>query len=146
VAAGKIRASKLIGTKLVNRSNENVGTIGDLVIDSDSGQVEYAAVSFGGFLGMGDKWFAVPMEAIKVETLPNSGQSVLVLNVTKQQMEGAVGFDDASWPNFADPQFTNDLYRRFEVKRRGPFSVDRGGVDVNIGNGGVSVDLERQRP
>lgn len=144
---GTIRATKLIGMKLVNRANENVGSISDLVINPSSAQVEYCAVSFGGFLGLGDKWFAVPMEAIKIEFAPNSNQPVLVLDVTKEQMKGAVGFDESSWPNFADQQFTNDIYRRFNLQRRGMQDRNRDGkLDVNVDRGGVNVEINGKKP
>ncbi len=114
-----LRASQLIGTAIENEKGENVGTINDLVMDAKSADVRYVAVTYGGFLGVGNKMFAVPYEAFKCEMDPdNPGHHRVVLNVTPQQLEGAVGFDETHWPNFADDAFTTELYHRYKVKRR----------------------------
>src|SRR5262245_21409012 len=55
-----VRASEIIGTSVKNKAEEDLGSINDLVIDPVDGQIAYAAVSMGGFLGVGDKLFAVP--------------------------------------------------------------------------------------
>jgi len=137
-----IRASQLTGMNIVNSSGDSVGKIHDIVIDSQSGQVQYVAVTYGGFLGFGDKLFAVPYEAFQYRVDPNDrNDHALVLNVTKEQMEGAQGFDQDNWPNFADQKFTADLDRRYRVERRGP--AGRRGVDVNINRQGVDVDVNR---
>src|SRR5690606_25191647 len=60
-AASSFAASKLSGMELTNRDNEDVGEIKDLVVDTSSGEVRYAVVAFGGFLGLGEKHFAYPM-------------------------------------------------------------------------------------
>ncbi len=70
-------------------------------------------------MGIGNKLFAVPFEAFQFrqDTARNSSP-VLVLDVNKSQLEGAVGFDKDQWPNFADNDFLNDLDRRYRVDRR----------------------------
>jgi len=117
---GSVRASQLIGTNLKNSSGEGVGEIKDLVIDS-SGKVRYAAVTYGGFLGVGSKLFAVPFEAFKVrrhaDNRSDRGNYQLTLDVTKQQLDGAQSFDNDHWPNFADTKFTQELDRRYNVSR-----------------------------
>ena len=45
---------------MVNAKNEDLGKIEDVVVDAGSGRIAYAVLSFGGFLGMGDKYFAIP--------------------------------------------------------------------------------------
>jgi len=138
-----VRASKLMGTNIQNSQKENVGQIKDLVIDPSSGLVQYVAVTYGGFLGLGDKLFAVPMAAIKI--LPdrdNVGKVVLVLDVTKEQMNGDQGFDEQHWPNFSDTKFTGDLFRRYGVEDRLHHESNRGGqVDVTVGRNGVDVEV-----
>jgi sporulation protein YlmC with PRC-barrel domain len=127
-----IRASQLMGQNIKNSNGDNVGEIKDLVIDP-SGKVRYAAVTYGGFLGLGSKLFAVPFEAFHVSHDPNdrnsrSGASdrndrsdrnnyVLTLDVTKDQLKGAQGFDNDRWPDFADTNFTQELHRRYNVDR-----------------------------
>jgi sporulation protein YlmC with PRC-barrel domain len=115
-----IRASQLIGTNLKNSNGDSVGEIKDLVIDN-TGKVRYAAVTYGGFLGVGSKLFAVPFEAFHVSHNPNDRNDrndyVLTLDVTKDQLSGAQGFDSDRWPDFADTNFTQDLDRRYKVSR-----------------------------
>jgi hypothetical protein len=119
-ARGTVRASQIIGQNLKNSNGDSVGEVNDLVLDS-SGKVRYAAVTYGGFLGVGTKMFAVPFEAFKVRQNPNDpndrGDYVLTLDVTKEQLDGAQGFDNDHWPDFADTKITQDLDRRYKVDR-----------------------------
>jgi len=116
-----IRASQLMGQNIKNSNGDSVGEIKDLVIDA-SGKVRYAAVTYGGFLGLGSKLFAVPYEAFRVNQNPNDPNDrddyVLTLNVTKEQLDGAQGFDTDRWPDFADTKFTQELDRRYKIDRR----------------------------
>jgi sporulation protein YlmC with PRC-barrel domain len=116
-----IRASQLIGQNLKNSKGDSVGEIKDLVIDA-SGKVRYAAVTYGGVLGIGSKLFAVPFEAFRVRHDPNDPNDpndyALTLDVTKDQLDGAQGFDNDRWPDFADTKFTQELDRRYNVNRQ----------------------------
>lgn len=125
-----MRTSELVGLAVRNNADEELGEIEELVIDLNSGKVRYAAVSMGGFLGVGDKLFAVPFEAITFRThredgvLGDSTERVAIVNVNKQALESAEGFDQDHWPNFADQNWrkVNDRpYRtnvRIEANRR----------------------------
>ena len=115
-----VRATSLIGMNLTNSRDESVGEIKDLVIDAISGEVKYAAVTYGGFLGVGSKLFAVPFDAFRVR--PNTseftpGDYALTLDVTQEQLDGAQGFDVDHWPDFANPSFTQELDRRYKALR-----------------------------
>lgn len=142
-----IRASKLMGMKIQNSQKEGVGQIKDIVLDPTSTRIQYVAVTYGGFLGLGDKMFAVPMQAIKVQPDPdNSNRVVLVLDVTKEQMNGAQGFDEANWPNFSDEKWSGELHRRYKVEDRWGRGANRDGkVDINIGRGGIQVNADGKR-
>lgn len=95
------RSTKLMGMKVRNADGEDLGKIKDLVIDVDRGQVRYAALSFGGFLGLGDKLFAVPMRALRLAHKDN--ETHFVLHVNKDRLKNAPGFSDDAWPDFANP-------------------------------------------
>jgi sporulation protein YlmC with PRC-barrel domain len=140
-----IRASQLIGMNIENSQQKGVGEVNDIVLDARTGEIQYVAVTYGGFLGVGNKMFAVPFAAFEVRQDPDDPDDyddlVLVLDVTEQQLEGAKGFDEDHWPNFADENFTNDLYRRYDVKRNRP---ERRKIDVSVGGNGVDVDVERK--
>ena len=143
-----VRASKLIGMKIQNSRKENVGQIKDIVVDPASTRIQYVAVTYGGFLGLGDKLFAVPMRAIQVQQDPdNRDRVVLVLDVTKEQMSGAQGFDESNWPNFADQSFSTELYRRYKLEDYWNRDVARndGRVDVNVGRDGVKVNVNGEK-
>jgi sporulation protein YlmC with PRC-barrel domain len=93
-----LAADTLTGDKVVNRKNEDLGTIEHLMIDMEKGRVAYAVLSFGGFLGVGDKLFAIPWSALAVDT----GEKQFILDVDKELLKDAPGFDKAHWPDMAD--------------------------------------------
>jgi hypothetical protein len=93
------KASTFIGSSVVNSQGESLGKIDDLVIDPATGRITYAAVSHGSVLGLGGKLFAVAWEAL---TLRPDGKS-FVLDVSKETLESATGFDKSSWPTRPDP-------------------------------------------
>lgn len=107
-----LSASTLKGDSVVNASNEKLGTIEELMIDLSSGRIAYAVLSFGGFLGMGDKLFAIPWSALSVDT----DEKRFVLNVKKETLEKAPGFDKDHWPNMADQAWGANIYRYYGSK------------------------------
>ncbi len=104
-----LSASSITSDQVRNHSGEDLGSVKDLMIDLGSGQVRYAVVSFGGFLGFGDKLFAVPFDVLEVD----SNRECFVLDADKSKLENAPGFDKDSWPNFADPSFTDPIDRYY---------------------------------
>lgn len=116
-----IRASQLIGLNIQNPQGKSLGEINDLVINANTGKIRYAAVTYGGFLGMGDKLFAVPFEAFKVQVDPDDRDDyVMLLDITQQQLDGQKGFDQDNWPNMADREWARDLDQRYGVERKTP--------------------------
>src|SRR5450756_267879 len=91
-------ADTLEGDEVKNASGEALGTMDHVMIDVPTGRVAYAVLSFGGFLGMGDKLFAVPWAALKLD----SANKCFILNVDKATIEAAPGFDKDNWPNMSD--------------------------------------------
>lgn len=92
-----LSATTIIGEKVVNTAGEHLGNIKELMIDLDGGLIAYAVLSFGGFLGLGDKLFAIPWEALTVDTENHS----LILDVDKEVLKDAPGFDKDHWPDNA---------------------------------------------
>ncbi len=109
-----LSSTSITGTNVTNQKGENLGEIKDLMIDTETGTVNYAVLSFGGFLGLGDKYFAVPFEAFNV----NSTTERFVLNVTKDRLENAPGFEKDNWPKTSDNKYWDNLYDHYGVKRR----------------------------
>lgn len=91
-----VRASKLIGMDVRNTQGERLGEIKDLVIDVNSDRVHYAILSFGGFLGVGDKLFAYPVRSFS----QSADGDKLVLNVDKSRLKAAPGFEKDRSPDW----------------------------------------------
>ncbi|PHI19686.1 photosystem reaction center subunit H [Lewinellaceae bacterium SD302] len=108
-----LSSSSITGTTVYNTRNEKLGEIKDLMINVHNGHINYAVLSFGGFLGLGDKYFAVPMEAFTI----NRDNENFVLNVSKDRLENAPGFDKDNWPSSTDETYTNDVYRYYDLER-----------------------------
>lgn len=105
-----LSASTLTGDDVVNLQGDSLGNLKDIMLDTSTGKIAYAVLSFGGVFGLGDKLFAVPWSALRID----GDQKNLVLNVSKERLKDAPGFDKDHWPNFADPAFgrtLNDYYR-----------------------------------
>src|SRR5215467_9271471 len=106
--AKSIPSKKLVGANVENPSGEKLGTIDDVVIDLESGKVAYAAVGVGGVLGMGEKLFAVPFDEFKI-SYDRSNNLVLALDISKDCLEKAPGFDKNHWPDFASHEWRNQV-------------------------------------
>ena len=88
-----------------NHKDEDLGDIKEIMLDVNSGRIAYAVLSFGGFLGIADKLFAVPWSALKLDT----ANKRFLLNVEKKSLESAPGFDKDDWPDMADPTWQNTI-------------------------------------
>ena len=104
-----LSTSTLAGDTVVNMKGEDLGDIKDFMVDIDSGRIAYAVLSFGGFLGIGDKLFAIPFEALQLD--PNKER--FRLDITKDQLENAPGFDKDDWPSRPDYQFIDRVYTHY---------------------------------
>ncbi len=101
-----LSSSSIVGTNVQNSAREDLGEIKDLMIDLSGGRIAYAVLSFGGFLGMGDKLFAIPWEAFQVV----QEEEILILNVAKEKLEQAPGFDKDNWPDMADVTWGKSIH------------------------------------
>lgn len=99
-------AGSLTGDDVYNQQGDDLGDIKEIMLDMRSGRVAYAVLSFGGFLGMGEKLFAVPWSAL---TLDPENKRV-VLNVDKDSLKNAPGFDKEDWPDMADQSWAKEIH------------------------------------
>lgn len=115
---GIFKVRDVLGKQVQNRQGEDLGTIEDIVFDSDAGRISYAVLSFGGFLGMGDKLFAVPWEALTLGDKKGTlvSDKVFILNVDKDRLRDAPGFARDHYPNMADRSFGKDIYDYYGYK------------------------------
>lgn len=107
-----LSASTLAGDRVRNSGGDDLGKIEELMIDIPSGRVAYAVLSFGGFLGMGNKLFAVPWNALTLD----EDEHEFVLNVDKNVLENAPGFDKDNWPDMANPNWGSQVYGHYGYK------------------------------
>jgi sporulation protein YlmC with PRC-barrel domain len=107
-----LSATTLIGDNVTNSSGEDLGKIEEIMLDVDQGRIAYTVVSFGGFLGMGDKYFAVPWKKLKLDTVNKQ----FIFDVPKERLENAPGFDKNNWPKTPDYNYMSDVYKHYNVE------------------------------
>lgn len=104
---GLLSADSISDTKVYNLEGDKLGEIEELMINLSNGRVEYAVLEFHhGFLNMGEKLFAIPFQALQFDTQDEK----IILNVSKDKLKNAPGFDKDNWPNFADQSFNTQVY------------------------------------
>ncbi|HKF41833.1 MAG TPA: PRC-barrel domain-containing protein [Thermoanaerobaculia bacterium] len=107
-----LSASTLENEKVVNAAGESLGRIEDYMIDLNNGRIAYCVLSFGGFLGMGDKLFAIPWQAMTLDTV----NKCFILNVDKSRLKNAPGFDKDDWPDTNNPEWGTRIYKYYNVR------------------------------
>lgn len=110
-----LSCSSICESTVKNADGEKVGDIKDLMINWNNGEVSYAVLSFGGILGMGDKLFAVPLEAFDFGT---GDSDHVILNVSKEKLDNAPGFNKDNWPQHHDQNFLDSIYSHYEIDRK----------------------------
>ncbi len=104
-------ANTLTGDTVVNAAGEDLGKIEAIMLDVGAGRIAYAVLSFGGFLGMGAKLFALPWAALTLD----AREKRFVLDASKEKLENAEGFDKDSWPRMADPEWAARVHTYYGV-------------------------------
>jgi sporulation protein YlmC with PRC-barrel domain len=110
------RASTIKGMGVWNLEGDKVGTVDELVIDIEKGQVVYAALSVGGFLGAGDKLFAIPWREFTLEI--DEDDKFFRVDVDREKLKAAKGFDKDAWPNVADPKWRQEIDSQYRERER----------------------------
>lgn len=112
------RASEIIGLTVKNTAGRDLGTVSDIVLDTQKGNIRYLAISYGGFLGLGDKLFAIPHQSFEWK-LDDANKTFLVLNLTEKQLREAPGFNQNAWPDFAnDTQWREKIDTYYDEARK----------------------------
>lgn len=104
-----VSASTMRGNPVESLKGEDLGKIEEIMLDSTSGQIVCAVLSFGGFLGMGDKLFAVPWGALRLR----EDHEGFILNADQKVLEQAPGFDKSNWPDFSDPAWSKGIHTHY---------------------------------
>lgn len=101
-----LTASTLKGNAVKNLAGESLGNIEEFMIDIDSGRIGYCVLSFGGILGIGEKLFAVPYKSMTLNTQDHT----FTLDVAKERLAAAPGFDKNAWPDMSDLDWGKRVY------------------------------------
>ena len=109
-------ADTLLGNDVYNKDGQDLGDIKEFMIDMASGKIAYAVLSFGGVLGLGDKLFAVPWAALKLDT----ANKRFTLDVPKETLKDAPGFDQDHWPSMSDKTWAAGVHKFYGM----PYSGD----------------------
>ena len=105
-----ISSTKVEGTNVYNPEGEHVGSVDSFMVDKHSGKVAYAVMSFGGFLGIGERYHPLPWEALKYDT----SMGGFVVDITREQLEGGPSFsrDEDPW---TDPEYGRRVHTHYGV-------------------------------
>lgn len=89
-----LTATSIIGDKVRNKEDEHLGKIKDIMLNVNTGAIEYYIIEFGGFLGVGEKFFAIPFSLLTVDPV----KQVFIFDQKRELLEKAPGFDKDHWP------------------------------------------------
>jgi sporulation protein YlmC with PRC-barrel domain len=112
-------ATGVMNNRVRNSAGEDLGKIEDLVIDPRSGNIDYAILSFGGVLGMGNKLFPIPWSAISIA--PSRDYSIV--DIDKESLRRAPSFERDVWPDLADSSWRTRIHNHYGHLR--PVPADR---------------------
>ncbi|GAA0769018.1 PRC-barrel domain-containing protein [Ideonella azotifigens] len=106
---GLLTASTITGDKILNLQEQTLGTIEEIMLDMSSGRIAYVVMASGGFLGLGEKLFALPWSALTLD----ADRKCFVLDASKEKFDHAPGFDKDSWPSEADREWHVQVHRYY---------------------------------
>ena len=112
-----LSASTIAGDKAVGIDGEDLGHIEEIVIDLSDGRVNYAVLASGGFLGLGEKYFAIPWDMLTVDT----DKHEVMVEVSKDILQNAPGFDKDNWPDTNEREWIDEVYAYYG---RDPYWAD----------------------
>jgi len=96
-----ISSEKVEGTAVYNRTGDSLGSVHHLMIDKITGRVEYAVMSFGGFLGIGESYHPLPWRILKYDVR----QGGYVVDLDRRRLEGAPSYSTTDLPNWSDSAY-----------------------------------------
>jgi sporulation protein YlmC with PRC-barrel domain len=131
----------LTGRKVENTAREDLGKIDDLVLDEETGRVVYAILSFGGFLGMGNRLIAVPWNSLRLK----GNQKTFILNIDKETLRHAPSFDKEHWPDMDLPGWRERVETYFTYNPAEEPQVADGAEFIDTGVASISLQQTRER-
>lgn len=107
--------SELTGMTVHNGQFESIGSINDLIVDGEKGNIRFAVVGVGGFLGMGETDVMVPWGAFRWQPNTDTNEEVFVLDVSREQLEKAPRFDRDKLDQFYSREMSEPVFRHYRV-------------------------------
>lgn len=101
------RGSRIIGSNVRDARDRKIGQIKDLILDGARGEIAYAVVNFGGVMGVGRKFHAIPWRALE----PSDKGNYYILHADSETIDQAPGFDKGRWPDMADRNWRDEIDR-----------------------------------
>jgi sporulation protein YlmC with PRC-barrel domain len=116
-AASLVLMDRVQGARVVNAQGADLGKIDDIAVDMPSGQAVYAILSYGGFIGLGNKRFAVPWDMLRYD----AERDAFAIDMPEDKLKNAPSFDEANLQDIADPRWAKPLhdYSGFRVSLTG---------------------------
>lgn len=109
---GIYAAGSFKGAPVNNYAGQTLAKVDEFVLDFDAGRIAYVIVSIGGFLGVGDKLYAVPWELFSIRP----DEHAFYIDVDKQQLIDAPSFDRKSWPDMSDTAWADGIHAHYAQK------------------------------
>lgn len=105
-------ADTLTGNNVVNKVGQDLGEIEHIMLDVPNGRIAYAVLSFGGFLGLGEKLFAIPWHVLKLDVT----NKCFIFDIDADKLKNAPGFDKAQWPSMADESWARSVHSYYSTR------------------------------
>lgn len=112
MASQIVNSDKVIGVDVKNSQDENLGKIEAIMLDKSSGEVAYVVLSYGGFLGMGDKLFALPWNVFSYDTT----EDCFRIPLDKTKLKNSPGFDKNHWPDMSSTAWRDSIQRYYDSR------------------------------
>lgn len=99
------------GADVYGRSGERLGEVEKLLIDKRSGRVAYVVVSFGGFLGIGEKLHPLPWDVLRSD----AERGGYAIDLTREELEAAPTYPAGEEPEWHDPEYASSIYSYYRT-------------------------------
>jgi len=106
-----VNANNVIGVDVKNQQNENLGEVEAVMLDKETGQVAYVVLSYGGFLGMGDKLFALPWSVFSYDV----SEDCFKIPLDKEKLKNSPGFDKDHWPDMSSATWRSSINTYYDI-------------------------------
>ncbi|MDP3560339.1 MAG: PRC-barrel domain-containing protein [Legionellaceae bacterium] len=109
-----VNVNDVISLKVENNQGKDLGKIEAIMLHKVSGKVAYLVLTYGGFLGMGNKLFALPWDVFTYDAT----RDCLMISLSEEKLKNSPGFDKANWPDMSDQAWSNSIHTYYGIANR----------------------------